>query len=103
MIKSFDKEGKFIGTFGRQGGKEGELNNPQGIVLDEEEGLYISDTGNHRIQKFTSDGDFISVYGRKGKELGEFNQPSGICMDDKNRLYVVDTLNRRFQVLEVES
>jgi DNA-binding beta-propeller fold protein YncE len=34
------------------GPDNGQFNNPSGIAVDKEGYVYVSDTGNHRIQKF---------------------------------------------------
>jgi YVTN family beta-propeller protein len=40
--------------------------------------LYITDSGNNRVEKFTSSGTFISAFGSTGSGNGQFNTPSGI-------------------------
>ena len=46
------------GTFGVI--DPGEFNLPQQIAVDDERNVYVTDTGNSRIQKFTYDGQFLS-------------------------------------------
>ena len=49
-----------------------------GIALDEDGFIYVSDTGNHRVQKFTRT-ERLWHNGRRGFEsgtaVGEFNSP----------------------------
>ena len=51
--------------FGSQGHKPGELDDPRGIAIDQDGMVYVSDYGNHRIQKFTSEGDVMAVVDNK--------------------------------------
>ena len=62
---------------------------PQQIAVDEERNIYVTDTGNSRIQKFTSDGQFLSSWGTNGIENGELQSPVGIAIYENN-VYVVD-------------
>ena len=67
----------------------GQFNLPQQIGVDDEGNIYVTDTGNSRIQKFTNDGEFLSSWGTNGIEDGEFQSPVGIAIYENN-IYVVD-------------
>jgi len=59
FINQYDKDGKYLRTFGGKGSEAGKLDCPHGIALDNREGdptLLIADRGNARIQRFTLDG-----------------------------------------------
>ena len=43
------------------------------ISTDENNNIYICDSGNHRILKFSETGEFISQWGSNGSEKGELN------------------------------
>jgi len=53
-------EVKFLLEWGKSGTASGEFNQPIGIAVDNEGYVYISDSGNNRIQKFSNNGKFIS-------------------------------------------
>jgi len=72
---------------------------PSTIVVDGAGGLFVLDTGNHRVQKFGPDGKYLATYGRKGQGPGEFYYPAWLALDDKGFLYVSDPNNQRIQVL----
>lgn len=105
-VEKFDSVGIFISEWGKNGGipvvpyhstEDGEFWYPQGIAVDNEDNVYVADTGNHRIQKFTSDGTFSLNWGEYGTEAGQFSSPLGIATDSSNNVYVVDWENRRVQ------
>ena len=59
--------------------------------------VYISDTGNQRLQKFDRDGNFITQWGGFGNAEGQFNFPYGLVVDHRGHVFVVDSGNMRVQ------
>lgn len=51
-VQRFDRDGRFISEFGSAGRGNGQFDRPYGIACDKEGYLFVSDTGNKRIQKF---------------------------------------------------
>lgn len=86
------------GTFGFS--SDGMFNYPSGIAVDADGYVYVSDSGNHRIQKFGSDDNFVEAWGRIGDGNGEFTNPEGIAVDTNGKIYVVDSGNCRIQVFD---
>ena len=70
---------------------------PDGVAVDENDVVYISDTCNHRISVFTSDGQFVTSFGRKGQEPGEFDNPCGLAVG-RAVVYVCDYINNSILV-----
>ena len=48
--------------FGELGNGKGKFRRPSGIAIDNDNCLYVADTGNALIQKFTADGKFLSQF-----------------------------------------
>jgi hypothetical protein len=69
---------------------EGQFFKPQNLATDDEQNIYVTDSGNSRVQKFTSDGKFLLSWGTNGKEDGQFLFPTGIATFE-NFVYVVDS------------
>ena len=91
----FEQYLKKIGAVDSSG--DGELNGPNGLIFDEDDKLFISDSNNHRIQMFTKDGQFISKWGKHGSDDGELNLPWGLTLDRDHNVYVADWGNSRVQ------
>mgnify|MGYP002621751367 CR=1 FL=1 len=64
-IHQYDKDAKWIRTWGGAGTEHGKMRTPHGIWLDDRPGrdpaLVVADRANARLQYFTLDGKFISV------------------------------------------
>ena len=63
FIHQYDKEVKWVRTWGGAGKKPGQMNTPHGIWLDDRPGLepslVVADRGNARLQYFTLDGKHV--------------------------------------------
>jgi sugar lactone lactonase YvrE len=91
-------EGERVGTFGRRGEGEGELNFPTAIHVDGRGSLRVTDAMNFRIQTFDPDGICLGAFGRLGDGTGDFSKPKGVATDSDGNVYVVDAL---FEVVQV--
>jgi len=83
-IVKFDKNGKFIKTWGKEGKAPGEFDVPHNLAMDSAGRLFVADRANSRIQIFDQDGNFIA-------EWKQFGRPSGLWIDKNDTLYVADS------------
>ncbi|HAW11771.1 MAG: NHL repeat-containing protein [Candidatus Dormibacteria bacterium] len=112
QVEVFSPTGTTLAIDGTKGTADGDFSFPQGIAFAPNGDLYVSDTGNDRIQEFTVNSNdtlaFVASYGTKGTgsgaPKGELNQPTGITVSpDGSTLWVADTLNNRIQSLSLSS
>ena len=75
-------------SIGTSGDGDGEFNIPQGIATNNTH-IYISDTGNNRIQILNVNGEFVKQF--EGNASGEFMSPRGITTNDTH-IFVADTI-----------
>ncbi|MEM7348451.1 MAG: NHL repeat-containing protein, partial [Chloroflexota bacterium] len=75
----------------------GKFYGPRDIGIDATGNLYITDTGNKRVQKLSPDGQFLQLWGGGGVIPGSFEEPIGIDVDGQGNIYVADTWNQRIQ------
>ena len=117
-ISVFDSTGDFLFKFDSFDGTD--FKNPTNMVIDnDEEMLYVADSGEDRIVIFELvDGStcpsgteesvdgvcFVKQFGTDGDDNGEFNDPTGIAFDStSDLLYVADTDNDRIQIFKIVS
>lgn len=65
-INQYDKDGRYIRSFGGKGKEQGQLDCPHGLVLDtrgKEPLLLVADRSNRRLQTFTLDGKSLGLSG----------------------------------------
>jgi len=86
------------------------FNNPEQMVFDEENNMYVADRGNHCIRKIDKDGNVTVYAGQPGKggysdglpQNALFNQPTGLALDKEGILYVADWKNHRIRTIIIE-
>jgi DNA-binding beta-propeller fold protein YncE len=81
------------GEWGVKGSDDGQLKDPRGIAVSGVGEVFVSDTGNGRIQVFSTEGALVRIFGHEGE--GKLNQPSGVAFLQDGRLAVADTGNDR--------
>lgn len=72
-VAKFDKNGKFIRSWGSRGTATGQFNSVRGIALDAQGNVYVADAGNKRIQVFDSDGTYKT-------QILNVGTPSAVCI-----------------------
>jgi len=91
----------FITKWGSKGTGDGQFNSPYGVAVDSLGNVYVSDSGNHRIQKFQNDGTFITKWGSPGGGNGQFFSIAGIDIDSSGNVYVADSSRSSIQVFKL--
>jgi hypothetical protein len=100
----FDSTGKYLAAFGSWGSGNGQFNVSTSIELafDAQGNIYVTDSGNNRVQKFDSQGNYLSQFGSKGTGNGQFENPTGIAIDGSGSIYVADTSNNRVEKFDAD-
>jgi DNA-binding beta-propeller fold protein YncE len=80
-IAKFDKDGKFVKSWGKKGTAPGEFANVRSIALDAQGNVYAADGGNKRVEVFDSDGNFKTAFTNVGNA-------QALCITKKQVLYV---------------
>ncbi len=99
-LPSFGRISEDPGFFGSMGNGDGQFNSPKGIEIDGSGLIYVTDSGNHRVQVFSSSRDYMTQFGSMGSGNGQFNDPNGIAFDADGNVYIVDTGNNRVQIFD---
>ena len=98
-LQKFTSTGELIKCVGREGGKEGEFDDPRGLTLRDNL-VYVCDRDNHRIQVFDLDLNFVRSIGSRGSGRGEFDAPYDVKFDTAGNMYVAEWGNGRVQVMD---
>jgi DNA-binding beta-propeller fold protein YncE len=77
-IAKFDKNGKFVKSWGSTGSETGQFRTAHGIAIDSQGNVYVADTGNKRIQVFDTDGNFKT-------QITNIGSPAAICITPGSR------------------
>ena len=80
----------------------GDFGAPQGVAVDGDGNVYVTDTLNNRVEIFDADGNFISLFGKHGDGPGYFARPKGIAIDSDGHIWVADEVEDRLQVFNRE-
>ncbi len=100
-IHVLDKNtGETLKQFGGVGSKDGKFFYPTNLAIGPEKHLYVTDTGNFRVQKITLNGEFVKRFGSIGSGLGKFARPKGLTLDKNGNLYVVDAAFENIQLID---
>src|SRR5712671_6392079 len=80
-VAKFDKNGKFIKSWGSRGTASSQFNVVHAIAIDAQGNVYVADTGNKRIQVFDGDGTFKT-------QIVNVGAPSAICITPGPRQFL---------------
>jgi DNA-binding beta-propeller fold protein YncE len=83
-ISKFDKDGKFIKSFGSYGYGNSQFRGPHSLAMDSRGRLFVADRGNRRIQIFDQEGKYLDTW-------YQFSRISGIYIDRNDTLYAIDS------------
>lgn len=107
IISTFAGNGK--GIFGGDGSPavNAGLSSPFAVALDHNGGLYVADTGNHRIRFVDGKTGIISTIAGNGKndfggdggpaKKASLSRPFDVTIDRSQNLYIADTGNNRIR------
>jgi hypothetical protein len=110
-IEEFSSTGTFLRMCGSTGSGEGEFSGPTGIAVNPTSNLYrggyiyVSDSGNNRIEVFSPECKFVESFGASGSGNGQLSDPMGLAFGSENDPYykrpyvlmVADSGNNRIE------
>jgi DNA-binding beta-propeller fold protein YncE len=105
-VDVFDADNyKLLRQIGKPGKKHdqtspGVFSLPEGVAVDSEGNVYVTDTFNDRVEIFDANGQFISTFGKNGDSPADFERPKGIAIDCDSHIWVVDAAQNRVKVFD---
>ena len=88
-VVKFDKNGKFLMTWGKKGKGPGEFDLPHSIDIDAQRHVYVADRSNSRIQIFDENGKYLN-------EWDNIRSPYHIMITADQHLWVADGVTNKF-------
>ena len=99
-----DPKGEFLRTIGEWGIEKGQFFRPQGIAIDDQGRVYVSE--NYQkigiVQVFAPDGEFLALLGDKSWKKLRFSVPTDLCFGDHGRVYICEMYDSRVSVYQIE-
>jgi len=89
------------GTLERSMGAPGSLSFPNGIVVDGQGNIEVTDSNNGRLVIFSRFGKMLGTISR-GVGEGDLGLPRGAAVDDSGRLFVADTSDHMVRVYLID-
>lgn len=107
-IQRFNASGQYLGQWGTLGDSQGQAGvgtglfwGPRDIAVGPDGRLYVTDTGNKRIQVFDQNGVALNALGGEGSAPGRLREPVGVTWG-ADALWVADAWNNRVQRLSAD-
>jgi DNA-binding beta-propeller fold protein YncE len=110
-IQVFASDGTFLRAWGQffdarddaalSATQPGLFYGPRGVAFHDGL-LFVTDTGNERVQVFQPDGRLVRMFGTPGSGEGELLEPVGIAVSGDGTIYVADSHNARIARFTVD-
>ena len=92
-VLRFDRDGEYLGSFGREGAGPGEFSSPSSITMLPGDIILVADPGRRRLSRFSSDGWFLGSITLQ-QDIGQINASrSGIVHMHSQQRGMVVSLN----------
>jgi tripartite motif-containing protein 71 len=95
-IHHLGSSGQLRRSFGGFGSAAGRVRGPEDVARADDESFWVSESGNHRIQRFRLSG------GSLGQFQGSLQRPQGLTVDWRGLIYVADRGTRSIHCFHPE-
>ena len=106
-VVKFDRDGRYLMTWGTPGDGPGQFRVPHSIAVDSKDRVYVSDRENNRIQIFDVNGTLLRTWTHLGCTQGMFITPRDemwvITHRNNSENITYDTLAGQLMKLDIES
>lgn len=90
-IYKIDNEWKLIGTFAQM----------QGVAVDKENRIYITDSGLNHVQIFDSLGNQLGFLGMDARSASRFRVPMGVAVSENKELYITSMASSEVKIYSI--
>lgn len=92
-VAKYDKNGRFIKSWGSKGSDPGKFDVPDSLAVDSQGNLYVAERGNKRIQVFDDDGAYKS-------QISGVGTPHAICISPGAHQYLFSSNSNDVNTLD---
>lgn len=100
-VTSLDRDGNFIGSFGKLGDGYGQFSRPKGVAVGKAGEVFVVDAGFQNAQIFTEKGRLLMFFGGNTIPVGGMNIPAGITVGNESLEFFQKLADKDFQVDQV--
>ncbi len=90
-------QSELVTAWGEEGSGRAAFDRIADMAVSPDGMVYVTDSGNNRVQVFTSTGNYVGQWGGRGKAKGRFKGPGSIAVSDDGTVYVADGGNSRIE------
>ena len=101
-ITKWSPELKFLKVLSPELIEGSPLNRPAGLVVDNEQTLWVADACNHRMIRFSLEGEVLDTFGGFGEAPGELSYPYDVSLAPDGTLLVCEYGGSRLQWFSTE-
>ena len=94
-VAKFDKNGKFLKSWGSRGTENGQFSTVHGIAVDAQGNVYVADSANKRIQVFDGEGTFKT-------QILNVGNPAAICITPGSHQYLYSSNSNPPENIDVD-
>ena len=80
-VQKYDRDGRFVRSFGSPGTGPGQMVRPKGIDLDDEGRLYVADAATEQVQIFDPEGSLLLFFGEPRGAQSFLSLPAAVRVD----------------------
>ena len=91
QVLEFNSNTRIRQAVRQKGSGEGQFNGIGGIASDASGDIYVTDSGNNRVEEFSPTGAYLRQFGSAGTGAGQFSDPTGIALDSSGNVWVLNT------------
>ena len=98
VISIHTHDGSLLTQFGSWGCGDYQFNSPSYVTVNQDEEIFISDSGNGCIKVFDQRGKFLRKFSLSASGQGTLRRPQGVCIDTQGNVLIADRDNHRISL-----
>ena len=100
-VKLYDRDGHFLGKFGKLGDSFGEFARPKGVAVDKDGRIWVVDGAFQNVQVFDAKHRLLVFFGAPPRPYGALDLPAGIAVTTEDLDYFQKLAEPDFKLDEV--